>query len=84
MRLIAKVQNEELYALYSTPDIIRVIKPKRLRWVGHLARMRAMRDAYKILVKKPERRKQFEDPKVDGRIILKWISEKWFGRLWTG
>ena len=84
MRLIAKVQNEELYALYSAPDIIRVIKPTRLRWVGHLARMRAMRGAYKILVKKPEGRKHFEDPDVDGRIILKWISEKWFERLWTG
>jgi hypothetical protein len=34
-----RLHNEELYALYSSPDIIRVIKSRRLRWAGHVARM---------------------------------------------
>jgi hypothetical protein len=34
-----RLHNKELYALYSSPNIIRVIKPRRLRWAGHVARM---------------------------------------------
>jgi hypothetical protein len=49
-----KLHNEELRNLYSSPNIIRMIKSLRRRWVGHVARMRETRNAYRILMGKPE------------------------------
>jgi hypothetical protein len=49
-----KLHNEELHNLYSSPDIIRMIKSRTMRWVRHVARMRETRNAYRILVGKPE------------------------------
>jgi hypothetical protein len=49
-----KLHNEELHNLYSSPNIIRMIKSRRMRWPGHVARMRITRNAYRILVGKPE------------------------------
>jgi hypothetical protein len=49
-----KLHNEELHDLYSSPSIIRIIKTRRMRWPGHVARMREKRDAYMLLVEKPE------------------------------
>jgi hypothetical protein len=49
-----KLHIEELHNLYSSPDIIRYIKPRRMRWAGHVARMREERKVYKVLVGKPE------------------------------
>jgi hypothetical protein len=49
-----KLYNEELYELYSSPCVIRMIKSTRMRWIGHPARMRERRNAYRILVRKPE------------------------------
>jgi hypothetical protein len=46
--------NEELHNLYTTPNIIRVIKSRIMRWAGHVARMGEMKNAYKILVGKSE------------------------------
>jgi hypothetical protein len=48
------LHNEELRDLYSSPSIIRIIKSRRMRWVGHVARMGKKRKAYKLLVGKPE------------------------------
>jgi hypothetical protein len=48
--------NEELDDLYSSPNIIRVIKSGRMRWAGHVARMGEKRGAYRILVERPEGR----------------------------
>jgi hypothetical protein len=45
-----KPHNEELHNLYSSPSIIRMIKSRRMKWVGHVARMGAKRNAYRILV----------------------------------
>jgi hypothetical protein len=45
-----RLHNKELYALYSSPNIIRVIKSRRLRWAGHVARMGEMRGVYRALV----------------------------------
>jgi hypothetical protein len=45
-----KLRNEELHTFYSSPDIIRTNKSRRIRWVGHVARMGEMRNAYKILI----------------------------------
>jgi hypothetical protein len=53
--------------------IIRVIKSRRMRWAGHVARMGEGRGTYRILIGRPEGRNHLEDPGVDGRIILKWI-----------
>jgi hypothetical protein len=47
-------ESQELYALYSSPNIFRVIKLRRLRWAGHVARMGERRGAYRALVGKPE------------------------------
>jgi hypothetical protein len=66
-----RLHKKELYALYFSPDIIRVIKSRRLRWTGHVARMEERRGAYKVLVEKLEGKNHLEDPGVDGRIILK-------------
>jgi hypothetical protein len=49
-----KLYNEELHNLHSSPIIIRMIKSKRMRWAGHVARMGETRNAYRILVGKPE------------------------------
>jgi hypothetical protein len=49
-----KLHNEELHKLYSSPSIIRMIKPSRMRWAGHVASMVERRNACKILVRKPE------------------------------
>ena len=43
-----------VYALYSSPNIIRSLKSRRLRWAGHVARMEESRNAYRVLVGKPE------------------------------
>jgi hypothetical protein len=50
-----KLHNEELRDLYSSPSIIRIIKSRRMRRAGHVARMGENRNAYRLLVGKPER-----------------------------
>jgi hypothetical protein len=47
-----KLLNEELHDLYSSPNIIRMIKSRRVRWAGHVARMEETRNAYRIFVGK--------------------------------
>jgi hypothetical protein len=46
--------NEELNDLYSLPNIVRVVKSRRMRWAGHVARMGEDRGVYRVLVGKPE------------------------------
>jgi hypothetical protein len=48
------LHNEELRDLYSLPSIIRMNKSRRMRWLGHVARMGEKRNAYRLLVVKPE------------------------------
>jgi hypothetical protein len=45
-----KLHNEELYNLYSSPSIIRIINSRRMRWAGHVARMGEKRNMYRLLV----------------------------------
>ena len=76
--------NEELNDLYSSPNIVRVIKSRRMRWAGHVARMGEERGAYRVLVGKPEGKNHWVDLGVDGWIILGWISRRWDVGMWTG
>jgi hypothetical protein len=66
-----RLHNKELYTLYSSPNIIRVITSRIQRRAGHVARMEARRGAHRVLVGKPEGRNHLEDRGIDGRIILK-------------
>jgi hypothetical protein len=58
-----KLHNEELNNLYSSPDIIRQVKSRRMRWVGHVARMGEERKVYKVLVGKPEGKRPLGRPR---------------------
>jgi hypothetical protein len=57
------LHNEELHILYSSPNIIRQIKSRRVRWAGHAARMREERNVYKVLMGKPKRKKPLGRPR---------------------
>ena len=58
-----KLHNAELYALYFSPNIIRNLKSRQLRWAGHVARMEQCRNAYRVLVRKLEGRRHLERPR---------------------
>ncbi|KAJ4433767.1 hypothetical protein ANN_16079 [Periplaneta americana] len=58
-----KLHNTELHALYSSPDIIRNIKSRRLRWAGHVARTGESRNAYRVLVGRPEGKRPLGRPR---------------------
>jgi hypothetical protein len=78
-----KLHNEELRDLYSSPSIIRIIKS--MRWAGHVARMGEKRNAYKLLVGKPEGKRPLGRPRrrwVDIRTDLGevgWSDVDWIG-----
>jgi hypothetical protein len=63
-----KLHNEELHDLYSSPSIIRIIKARRMKWAGHVARMGEKRNAYRLLVGKPEGRRP------PGRPRRRWLD----------
>jgi hypothetical protein len=77
-----KLHNEDFNDACSSPNIVWVIKLRRMIWVRYVARMR--RDMYRVLVGKPEGKNQWEDPGVNGRIMLRWIFKKWNVGVWTG
>ena len=58
-----KLHNEELNDLYSSPNIVRVIKPRRMRQAGHVARMGEGRGVHKVLVGKPEGKRPLGRPR---------------------
>jgi hypothetical protein len=79
-----KLHNEELRTLYCSPSIIRIMKSRRIKWAGHVARMGEKKNAYRILVGKPEgkrplgrRRRRWED---NIRMDLREIG--WGGMDW--
>ena len=80
--------------MYFLPNIVRVVKSRRMRWAGHVVRMGEGRGVYRVLVGKSEGKRPLgREPDVDGRIILRCIFRKWEGvvgtgwswlRIWTG
>jgi hypothetical protein len=58
-----KLHNEELHDLYSSPSIIRIMKARRMILAGHVARMGERRNAYRLLVRKPEGRRPLGRPR---------------------
>jgi hypothetical protein len=80
-----KLHNEELHNLYSSPNISRMIKSRRMRWTGHVARMGELRNAYRILLGRPEGKRPL------GRRTHRWVDNikidlreiGWDGVDWT-
>jgi hypothetical protein len=75
-----KLHNKELHNLYSSPDIIRQVKSRRMRWAGHVTRMREEIKVFKILVGKPEGKRPLGRPGVGGKMGSEWT----LGRLAWG
>jgi hypothetical protein len=67
-----KLHNDEHHSLYSSPNIVKVIKSRRMRWAGHVARVGVARGVYRVLVGRPEGKNHWVDLGVDGRITLSW------------
>jgi hypothetical protein len=81
-----KLHNEEVYDLYSSPSIIRIIEARRLRWEGDVVRMGEKRNAYRLLVGKPEGRRPLERPRrrlVDN-IRMDLVEVEWGDVDWIG
>jgi hypothetical protein len=74
-----KLHNEELNDLYSLPNIVRVVKSRRMRWTGHVARMGEERGCTGCWWENLRGRGHWGDPDVDGRIILRLIFRKFEG-----
>jgi hypothetical protein len=81
-----RLHNEEFHDLYSSPSIIRIVKVRRMRWVGHLAWMRENRNAYRLLVGKPDwrrplgrpRRRWLDNIRMD-LVEVGWGDVDWIG-----
>jgi hypothetical protein len=73
----SKVQNEELSDMCSTPNFVRVLTSRRMRWAEHVARMGENRSADRILVGKSERKIPHGKTRLSGIIILRWIFWMW-------
>ena len=70
------LSNEELHSLYRSPNIVRVIKSRRMRWAGYVARMEEGRSAFKILTSKPTGKRPLGGLGVDGRTIFEWTLKR--------
>ena len=82
-----RLHNEEPNDLYYSPNIVQVVKSRRMRWAGHVAHMGEERGAYRVLVGKWGNRRERDhwgDLGVDEWIILGWISRRWDVGMWTG
>ena len=72
-----KLYNEELRDLYTFPNIVRVVKARRMRWAGHVVRMGVGRGVHRVLVGKPEGKGPLGRPRRRWGIIVRWIFGKW-------
>jgi hypothetical protein len=71
-----KLHNEKLNDLYSLPNIVRVVKSRRMRWAGQVARMGEARGGYRMLGGKPEGKRPLGRPGGGGGVIFIWIFRK--------
>jgi hypothetical protein len=78
--------NEELRNVYSSPSINRIIKSRRMRWEGHVARMGEKRTAYRLLVGKPEGKRPLRRPRRRwvGNIRMELGEVGWGDVNWIG
>jgi len=79
-----KLHNEELHDLYSSPNILWVLKLRRIRCVGHVVCMGENKVYTGFCWGNVRERDHLGDPGVDWRIILRWIFRKWDVGVWTG
>jgi hypothetical protein len=79
-----RLHNEEINDVYSSPNIIWVIKSRRMRWTGHVARIGKREVHTGVWWGDLREGDHLIDPDIDGRIILKWIFKQWDGGAWTG
>jgi hypothetical protein len=73
-----KLHKEELQDLYSPPTIVRVIKSRRIKCTGHVARIGEGIDVYGVLAGKPEKKRPLGIPRS------RWMLKKWDVGVWTG
>jgi hypothetical protein len=78
------LHNGELHNLYSSPDTVRQIKSRRMRWAGHVARMGEGRNVYRALVGNPEGKDRLKDQGIDGRMGSKWTLGRLVAGVWSG
>jgi hypothetical protein len=71
--ILLRNKGEKLHDLYSSPTIVRVIKSRRMRWAGHVARMGEGRGVYRVVLGKPEGKRPLERPRRRWGVILRWI-----------
>jgi len=77
-----KLHIDKLNDLYCSPNIVRVIKSRRIRWTGYVARIGEMRGVYRVLVGKPEGKRPLGRPRRRWGIVLRWIFRS--GMWWYG
>ena len=78
-----RLHNEELHSLYRSPNIVRLIKSRRLRWAGHVARMEEGRSAFKIVTYKPTGKRPLGRPrrKWEDNIRMDQVSMRGIGLI---
>ena len=79
-----KIHNEELSDLYSSPNTVPVIKPRRMTSAGNIGSMGERGGVYRVLVGKPEGKRPLGSRRRRWGIILKWIFRKWDVGNWSG
>ena len=79
-----RMNNEDLNDLYTSTNIVRVIKSRRMGWSGHVVRIGGGEGGVRVLVRKSREGYHWGGLGVDGRIILRWLSMKWDLCIWIG